>query len=224
MARIELSNSGVVFNEKDHTYLLGDKYLSGITEMLTRQLFSQEYSGVPQYILDNAAAYGTAVHKSIEEFDTLWKNDESPELTDYIDICNENGLVHDRSEYTVTDGLNWASNIDKVYRDSDNSVSLADLKTYSGKLSIPSGATKLSRCQWQLSIYAYLLELQNYEILVNHLYVIHVRHKVKKDGKIDRIKEFIEVPRIPSDICKELLDCDLRGEQFQNPYATAMAS
>jgi hypothetical protein len=41
--RIELKDSGIIFNEEEHTYLLGDKYLSGITGMLQRQFFPTEF-------------------------------------------------------------------------------------------------------------------------------------------------------------------------------------
>ena len=40
---IELVKSGVVFNEENHTYFLGDKQLSGITGMIKRQLFPDKY-------------------------------------------------------------------------------------------------------------------------------------------------------------------------------------
>ena len=32
--RIELKDSGVVFNKEEHTYRIGDTFLSGITGML----------------------------------------------------------------------------------------------------------------------------------------------------------------------------------------------
>lgn len=41
--KIELKDSGVIFNAEDHTYLLGDKYLSGITPVLQRQFFPTEF-------------------------------------------------------------------------------------------------------------------------------------------------------------------------------------
>ena len=43
MARVKLKDSGVLFDEENHTYLLGDKYLSGITGMLQRQFFPNEF-------------------------------------------------------------------------------------------------------------------------------------------------------------------------------------
>ena len=154
--KIELKDSGVLFNKELHEYWLDGKQLSGITEMLQRQLYPGEFDGVPEAAIDEAARYGTEVHGSIETFDTEWINDGTQEVQDYIRLCHENGLVHERSEYTVTDGKDWASNIDKVYRMSDDAFSLGDIKTY-GSVT----AEKLEKARWQLSVYAYFFELTN---------------------------------------------------------------
>jgi hypothetical protein len=210
---IQLNDSRVVFNKEDHTYELDGKYLSGITEMLQRQLFPDEFDGVPEQAIEQAALYGTEVHESIEQFDSSWTNDGTQEVADYIKICTSNGLVHERSEYTVTDGMNWASNIDKVFRRGDSTFDLADLKTY-GTMT----PEKQEKARWQLSIYAYLFETLNPNATVGKLYIIHLRNKLKKDGTTDHIANLIEVDRIPSEVCKKLLDTDLAGEQFNNPF------
>ena len=197
--RIELKDSGVLFNEEEHSYWLDGKKLSGITGMLQRQLFPTEFDGIPKHFIQGAADYGTCVHQSCEEFDKNWVNDGTQEVNDYIELCKDYGLVHECSEYTVTDGTNWASMIDKVYRVSEDAFNLGDIKTY-GQMT----PEKLEKARWQLSIYAYFFEL--------------IRNKMKKDGSFDHIKEIIFVNRIPSEVCKELLDSDLRGEQFVNPY------
>lgn len=212
--RIELKDSGVLFNKERHEYWLGNRQLSGITGMLQRQLFPDEFDNVPEEAIKEAARYGTEVHESIELFDSSWINDGTQEILDYISLCQENGLVHERSEYTVTDGENWASNIDKVYRSSDNTFSLGDIKTY-GTMT----PEKLEKARWQLSIYAYFFELQNKDAKVDRLFILHIRNKAKADGAFDHIKNIVPVERIPSDICKELLDADMRGEQFVNPYS-----
>ena len=87
------------------------------------------------------------------------------------------------------------------------------MKTY-GTMTVD----KREKARWQLSIYAYLFELQNPNAVVGKLYIIHLRNKMKVDGTIDHIANMIEVDRIPSEICKELLDTDLAGEQFENPF------
>ena len=212
--RIELKDSGVLFNKELHEYRLDGKQLSGITGMLQRQLFPDEFEGIPESAINEAARYGTEVHESIEAFDSFWVNDGIQEVQDYISLCNENGLVHERSEYTVTDGENWASNIDKVYRTSNNSFSIGDIKTYGTMTS-----EKIEKARWQLSIYAYFFELQNTGAEVEKLFIIHLRNKTKPDGTFDHRAEILPVERIPSQTCKELLDADLQGKQFTNPYS-----
>jgi len=211
--RIELKESGVLFNEEEHSYLLDGKELSGITGMLQRQLFPDEFDGIPKHLIQGAADYGAGVHLSCEDFDKNWINDGTQEVIDYIQLCKDYGLVHECSEYTVTDGVNWASKIDKVYRVSEDTFSLGDIKTY-GQMT----PVKLEKARWQLSIYAFFFELMNRKAKIDKLFVIRLRNKMKKDGSFDHIKEIIFVNRIPSDICKELLDCDFRGERFINPF------
>lgn len=211
--RIELKDSGVIFNAEDHTYLLGDKYLSGITPVLQRQFFPTEFEGIPKHIVDAAAEYGTQVHKSCEDFDHSWINDGTVEVQDYIQICKDYNLNPSASEYTVTDGKDYASQIDKVYRVNEDTFDLADIKTY-GQMT----ADKLEKARWQLSTYAALFELQNKKAKVRNLFVLHLRNKQKKNGEFDHIAEVIFVNRIPSEICEDLLATDLRGEQFVNPF------
>lgn len=211
--KIKLKDSGVIFNAEDHTYLLGDKFLSGITPVLQRQFFPTEFEGIPKHIVDAAAEYGTGVHASCEDFDANWNNDGTVEVQDYIQICHDYNLTHEASEYTVTDGKDYASQIDKVYRVSDDTFDLGDIKTY-GQMT----QEKTEKARWQLSIYAMLFERQNRGAKVGRLFIIHLRNKQKKDGTFDHISEIIFVNRIPSEICEDLLATDLRGEQFINPY------
>lgn len=214
--RIELKQCSVVFNEEDHSYYLPekDKYLSGITGMLERQLFPDTYAGIPEAILEQSAKYGTAVHESIEDFDMNWKNDGTQEVADYISLCTEHGLVHEESEYLITDGENYASMIDKVYRVDETTFDLGDIKTYG--VMTPE---KREKARYQLSLYCYLFELQNKKAKVRRIFILHIRNKQKKDGSFDHISDFIELKRIPSEIVKELLLADSMGEQFNNPYA-----
>ena len=55
MARIELTQSGVIFNEELHEYWLDGKQLSGITEALRKQLHPDMYSSIPKRILEHRA-------------------------------------------------------------------------------------------------------------------------------------------------------------------------
>ena len=214
MARIQLKQSGVIFNPENHTYFLDGKELSGITGMLERQLFPGTYDGIPEAIVRQAAEYGTSVHQSIEDFDMNWENDGTQEVSDYISLCTENGLIHETSEYLISDNENYASMIDKVYRVDDTTFDIGDIKTYGVMTS-----DKREKARWQLSIYAYLFELMNKKAKVRRIFILHIRNKAKKDGSFDHISDFIELVRIPSEIVKDLLYTDSIGEQFTNPYA-----
>lgn len=219
MTRIELNYiENLVFDEKEHRYFLNGKELSGVTSVITKQLFPHAFDGIPQRILDASAAYGSQVHKILEKWDSLWQKDESStELQDYISICKEYGLVHEASEYLITDFNNFASACDKIYRVNDDTVSIGDIKTIYGDLSKKQNADKLERCRIQLSLYRYMFLLVNPQMKVKDLFVIHIRNKQKKDGTYDRIAKLIYIEPLPISTCKALLEAEVNGEQFVMP-------
>ena len=68
--RMELKDCGVEFLPEQHEYWFEGRQLSGITELLQRQLFNAEYEGIPQWIIKRAGEYGSDVHQRIEQFDS----------------------------------------------------------------------------------------------------------------------------------------------------------
>lgn len=213
MARIELINNGVVFLEEPHEYWLGDKQLFGITQAIQRQVAGQEYDGCPEYLIKRAGEYGTSVHKSIERLINDFEHDGTVETEDFRVLTQD--LNIEASEYNVSDMEYYASNIDLVTRLTDTEFALYDVKTYSNaKLT----KAQMTKARYQLSCYAYMFELQNKGAKVKELFVIHLCNKTKKDGSINHIAELVPIERIPSDICKALLEADRNGEQFNNPY------
>lgn len=199
---MQLIKSQVIFNQEAHTYTLNSVQLQGITGMIEKQLFPKKYENVPQFILDRAAERGSFVHEVCELVDDLGVSHESPEATNYQKLKEENNLVYEASEYLVSDNEHFASCIDKVYRESESEFSLGDIKT----------TYKLDKeyVRWQLSIYAYLFELQNPNAMVKKLFAIWLRGEVA---------ELVQVERIPSDIIINLLSAEINGLQFINPYA-----
>lgn len=213
MARIELVNSGVLFKEEEHEYWLGDKQLFGITGAIQRQVAGHEYDGCPEYLIKRAGEYGSSVHKSIEKLINDFEHDGTVETEDFRNLTTDMNI--EVSEYNVTDGEYYSSNIDIVTRLGDAEFGLADVKTYSNtKLT----KAQMTKAKYQLSCYAYMFELQNKDVRVTELFVIHICNKTKKDGSINHIAELIPIERIPADICKALLEADRNGEQFNNPY------
>ena len=199
---MELIKSQVIFNQEAHTYTLNGVQLQGITRMIERQLFPKKYENVPQFILDRAAERGSFVHEVCELVDDLGVSHASLEAKNYQKLKEENNLVYEVSEYLVSDNEYFASCIDKVYRESESEFSLGDIKT----------TYKLDNeyVRWQLSIYAYLFELQNPWAKVKRIFAIWLRGE---------IAELVEEERIPSDIIVNLLSAEISGLQFVNPYA-----
>ena len=214
MSRIELKPSDVIFDEEKHEYWLNGQQLQGITEPIKQMLHPDLYAGIPLSIIRKAGEYGKAVHHDIYDFDHNFINSGTVEVQDYISLCKAHGLVHEASEFTVTDCKHWASNIDKIYRVSDDTFSIGDIKTY-GVLT----PEKQELARYQLSIYAWFLQLLNPKLKIDKLFIIHLRNKMMKSGKVEHICEIIFINRVPSFICEELLECYLSGEKFMNPYA-----
>lgn len=194
---IKLIDSQVAFNQEEHTYSLNGITLNGITGLIKSQLFPNLYKDIPQYILDKAAERGTMVHESIELFDAGFEpKDTTPELESYKRIKRENGLTTLANEYIVTDKEHFASAIDLVLCKGEDII-LTDIKT--------TYTLDKEYVRWQLSIYAYLFELQNPELKVSKLYALWLR---------DDKSEFAEIKRVESDTIKDLLQCDVEGRKF----------
>lgn len=187
---MKLNQSNVIFDKDNHTYYIDGKQLNGITGILRKRLFQDEYVGVSQEVLNNAAKRGSEIHYACECLDNglAVVTNYMAEVRAYKDLKEKNQLNHAATEYIVTDGQHFASAIDKVYEVDDSTVDLADIKTTS----------KLNKdyVSWQLSIYAYFFEMINPHVTVRNLYAIHIR-----DGKAKLTK----VPSIPRDKVLDLL-------------------
>lgn len=193
---ITLNISPVVFDKEEHTYTLDGKQLHGITGMLSRQLFSNKYSGIPQHILDAAAKRGTEIHEDCEAYD----NGEAPKTQEgenYARLREEFMVI--ANEYTVSDNEYFASNIDCVWFNGEE-VILADIKTTSH--------LDEDYLSWQLSIYAYLFELQNPDLKVSKLYAVWLRGDIAK---------LVEVKRKDDDAVVALMNCERCGESYLVP-------
>lgn len=202
---IQLQDSGICFNAEEHRYFLNGVELQGITGLLRKHIFPNLYADIPQFVLDRAAERGTMIHESIELLDGGFAPAElTHELENYKRIKAENGLSTVENEYIVTDGEHFASGIDLVLSDKEDNIVLADIKTTS--------VLDKEYVRWQLSIYAYLFELQNPRLKVGKLYALWLRGDKS---------EFAEVQRIDVDIIKYLLQCEVDGRQFVNPLAKA---
>lgn len=204
---MKLQDSGVSFDAEAHRYFLNGNELSGITGILHKHIFPDQYKDIPQFILDRAAERGTMVHESIELLDAGFEPAEStPEIENYKRIKADNGLKTIANEYIVTDGEHFASGIDLVFTNGGKNIILADIKTTS--------VLNKEYVAWQLSIYAYFFKLQNPDLKVSKLYALWLRGDKS---------EFAEVERIDTATIKDLLQCEVEGRKFINPLAKADA-
>ncbi len=200
---IKLQDSGIRFDKEQHRYFLGVAELSGITGFLKKRVFPNKYKDIPLWILDRAASNGTLIHESIELLDGGFPPAEmSDELKSYQRIKKENNLTTVTNEYIVTDKEHFASGIDLVLTNDKEEIILADIKTTS--------VLDKEYVSWQLSIYAYLFEMQNPSLKADKLFVIWLRGDKS---------EYAEVERIDTEIIKDLLQCEVDGKQFVNPLA-----
>lgn len=187
----QLVSSPVQFNEDGHTYTLNGNLLQGVTPIIA-WLFPETYQGIPKSVLDQAAAYGSLIHKKCELADSMGIVDEDI-VRDYMDVMQQKGLKVMLSEYLVSDERNIASCIDKVTENFD----LCDLKTTS-KVHIPN-------VTMQLSIYAWLFEMQNPGVKAGELYCIWLPKP--QYGQAD----IIRLHRVSSDICRVIVQNYLCG-------------
>ena len=193
-------NKEVAFNEWLHVYTASDGHtLIGVTELMKRHGLSPDYGGISKDVLEKAAARGTAIHQLLQDYDDGKAVIEDENLKAYKAL----GLKVHCSEYLVSDNEIVATFIDKVLDD----CSLAHVKTTSSVHRRP--------LEWQLSIGAYLFELQNPGKKVPHLYCIHVR-----DGKA----KLIEVSRIPNEAVERLLECERCGVVYSDNPVPADAA
>lgn len=183
MIKPKLTQSSVVFSENPHGYRLGDRVLSGITslihDVLQLGVYPDANGFVRNFCIPRAGEYGTSVHHAIEAYDTLGiRVEEHPKSERYqqnpydtiwnvateLDayIRHREGYEPLANEYTVSDEVRYASNIDNIWIKAEtDGIWLVDTKTNNLDL-YPGGTSALQEyLSWQLSIYAYLFEQQN---------------------------------------------------------------
>lgn len=198
-AKPKLVQSEVIFDEAEHTYRIGNKYLSGVTSLLHRVIFHDMYKGVSEKKLKEAAARGTMIHSMIEEYHTNGIDLGDTELAKYMEVVGDLTKDWIASEYLVSDNEKYASKIDLVYYYNGSFV-LADIKTVS-----KMDAKYRDYCSWQLSVYAYLFEKQNPKRKIKGLCVIWIPQE--KYGQ----PEIIEIDRKPDKALEALFRADEMG-------------
>lgn len=184
--------SNVIFDPINHTYTTPEGIrLSGITGMLSRQLFPNKYSAVPEGVLQKAAERGSAIHEDCRSIDEWGSFPQTHEGSLYKKLQEEMGIIPAENEYIVSDNKHFATAVDIV----DTDFNLYDIKTTS--------VLDHDYLSWQLSINAYLFEVQN-GFSAGNLYAIWLRDTAK----------LIPITPKPREEVIRLLNCEINGEQY----------
>lgn len=208
---IALREPKVVFDETGHTYTNeAGKQLSGVTALLKRQLFADKYDGISESVLERAAERGNLIHRQVEMYETFGGDVDtlSDEARTYVTLKDANKFETIATELLVSDGENVASGIDVVW-EKNGHVFLCDIKTTS-KLD-------MEYLSWQLSIYKYLLLLNNPDVEIRGLYACWLPREQYGKPKL------VPVDEKPMEWVKDLIETDARGEQWVNPEAALVA-
>ena len=211
---IQLVKSQVQFSENPHGYFLQGVQLSGITSLIHSAtglgVYAEASDYVKNFLIPKAGEKGTAVHSAIEHYDKTGQKiteydlplnghlDVSAQLENYIRL--REGYEPVDNEYTVSDNIMYASNIDNVWQKIETGgIYLVDTKTNNLDL-YPGGEDALIEyLSWQLSCYAYLFELQNPGLRVEGLLGNWFRDSEYKQWPINRKDD---------SLIKTLLDID----------------
>lgn len=216
-----LKEPKVVFNEIEHTYTNeAGKQLSGVTALLKRQLFADKYDGISEKVLEQAAERGNLIHRQVEMYETFAGDVDalSDEARTYVTLKDANKFETIATELLVSDGENVASGIDVVWEKKVKDISsdvwlsevyLCDIKTTS-KLD-------MEYLSWQLSIYKYLLLLNNPDVEIRGLYACWLPKEQYGKPKL------VPVDEKPMEWVKDLIETDARGEQWENPEVALIA-
>lgn len=154
-----------------------------------------------------AAIRGKAVHDACDKIDEGKRTDNEDAMMHaekYKKLREAIGMEPLASEYLVSDNNFVASQIDLVWTDADNNISIADIKCVSRM-----DDTYILYLQWQLSIYKYLFELQNPSKKVKGIYGVWLPQK-----ECYGTARIFELTPIPSDEVKILLEKAEKGEKY----------
>lgn len=149
--KVLLDEEKMLFDEESHSYsgaMTGKSYISTTTLLRKFGLSPSEYDAIPKEILEAKAAYGTAIHKALEEY---IKGDETqlivPEVAAFADWLKAQSMstldcVSEQVVFNEYYGI--AGTVDlQIWN------VVADFKTTASLHLVP--------VMWQLSIYNFLL-------------------------------------------------------------------
>ena len=180
-------NTRVTFEDITHSYLLDNQfYLMGVTSLMKKHGLSANYANVDEERLEIARERGSKGHRDIEKY-CKGKLKRHTAVSKAFAALKLDVL---ESEFLVSDNEMIASQIDLILKD----YTVIDIK-FTSELHIKA-------LQWQLSIYAYLLE-QTYNIKVPKVYALHFNKQNKPS--------LVEIQRLDDSYVEALFRAEKEG-------------
>lgn len=138
----------IEFIEEGHIYLKDGIIVPSVSEIL-HHIFPDKYKGIPNWVMEKKAEYGTKVHYSIE---CLELGKELPKLNifqelslkEYLEIKKINKIEVLEQETIVSYEYEYAGRLDMIAM-VDGKFSLIDIKT--------TAVLDRESLSWQLSLY-----------------------------------------------------------------------
>lgn len=135
----------IEFIADTHTYLVNGVIVPSVSTILGSTLFANKYAGVPRKTLDDAANFGTNVHRAIEIDSSFGLNSEEMEAYDtYLELTFKENIKPIKQELIVHFGEQYAGMLDMTAIWNGVS-SLGDVKT--------TYQLDTEYLSWQLSLY-----------------------------------------------------------------------
>jgi hypothetical protein len=136
----------VEFIKETHQYLVDGILVPSVSTILKHTIFADKYKEVPDHILKNAAAFGTAVHEAIENDDTLFLDEQQRKVYDeWKRLQQEENIVPIKQEQIVHFDKEYAGTFDMI-AEIQGEKCLVDIKT--------TYNLDIEYLSWQLSMYA----------------------------------------------------------------------
>lgn len=143
-------NQEIDFVEDSHEYVRNGKKYTSVTNLLKKFGLAADYTKIPQNILNDAAARGKAIHKTLEDYIKKGVNNDPTLLAPFIAYCTNRNIDLSKAlseEVVYNDTYEIAGTIDFQYEDNGIYV-IADFKTTS--------QIHWNSVTWQISIYNYM--------------------------------------------------------------------
>lgn len=191
----------IEFREDTHEYLLGDKKLISVTQLMRKHGLAPSYDAVPSEVLKAKAERGTLIHKEIEQYIKHREIGFTIELANFIEYMRlmreVNGINIEvlESEQIIYNDI-VAGTVDLTLLE-DGIYTVADIKT--------TATLHKEAVSWQLSIYAYLIAG-----ITGNLPEKGQAFHFDKDGNLN----VVDISLKPIEEVIRLIDCERRGEIY----------